>query len=92
MSLGFSIKLHRETQVSGHLGMSGGRSPRHVQNPLPCPITTTLTSSSVHHFISSIDYNLFIILQCHSKALILIIKTVEAKGLFPILSHHQCLG
>ena len=29
-----SIKLHSETQVSGCLGMSGGRSPRHAQNPL----------------------------------------------------------
>ena len=30
----FNIKLHSETQVSGRLGMSGGRSPRHAQNPL----------------------------------------------------------
>ena len=30
----FSIKLHSETQVSGRLGMSGGRSPRHAQNTL----------------------------------------------------------
>ena len=30
----FSIKLHSETQVSGRLGMYGGRSPRHAQNPL----------------------------------------------------------
>ena len=29
----FSIKLHSEIQVSGHLGMSGGESPRHAQNP-----------------------------------------------------------
>ena len=29
-----SIKLHSETQVSGCLAMSGGRSPRHAQNPL----------------------------------------------------------
>ena len=34
MPLCFSIKLHSETQVSGRLGMSGGRSPRHAQNPL----------------------------------------------------------
>ena len=76
----FIIKLYSETQVSGRLGMSGGRSPRHAQNPLiigrakenalnnpPCPITPTLTSSSVHHFISSIDYKVFIVLQCHLK-------------------------
>ena len=68
----FSIKLHRETQVSDRLGMSGGGSPRHAQNPLsgerrktlsitpPCPRTPTLTSLSVHHLISSIDYNVFI--------------------------------
>ena len=34
MPRSFSIKLHSETQVSGHLGMSGGRSPVHAQNPL----------------------------------------------------------
>ena len=36
----------------------------------PCPITPTLTSSSVDtSFISSIDYNVFILLgiQCHLK-------------------------
>ena len=32
--MSFSIKLHSETQVTGRLGMSGGRSPRHAQNPL----------------------------------------------------------
>ena len=62
----FSIKLHSETQVSSRLGMSGGRSPRHAQNPLSGERRKTLsithhayhphpTSSSVHHFISSID-------------------------------------
>ena len=72
MPLSFIIKLYSETQVSGRLGMSGGISPRHAQNPLsgerrknalnnpPCPITPTLTSSPVHH--SSIDYNVFIVL------------------------------
>ena len=34
MPRSFSIKLHSEAQVSGRLGMSGGRSPRHAQNPL----------------------------------------------------------
>ena len=33
MPWSFNIKLHSETQVSGDLGMSGGRSPRNVQNP-----------------------------------------------------------
>ena len=74
----FSIKLHSETQVSGHLGMSGGRSPRHAQNPLPGERRKTL--SITHHtlsphphiiictsLISSIDYNVFIVLQCHLK-------------------------
>ena len=28
-----SNKLHSETQVSGRLGMSEGKSPRHTQNP-----------------------------------------------------------
>ena len=60
MSRSFSIKLYSETQVSGRLGMSGGRSldmPRtpyrasggNALNNPPCPITPTLTSSSVHH-------------------------------------------
>ena len=59
-----TIKLHSETQVSGRLGMYGGRYPRHTQfthylligramenahNNSPCPIIPTLTSSSVHH-------------------------------------------
>ena len=30
----FSIKLYSEIQVSGRLGMSGGKSPGHAQNPL----------------------------------------------------------
>ena len=34
MPRSFSSKLHSETQVSGRLGMSGGRSPRHSQNPI----------------------------------------------------------
>ena len=34
MPRSFNIKLHCETQVSGRLGMSGGKSPRHAQNPL----------------------------------------------------------
>ena len=60
MPRSFSIKLHSETQVSGRLGMSGGRSPRHALPPPP----------SHHHlytFISSIDYKVFIVLQCHLK-------------------------
>ena len=34
MPQSFIIKLYSETQVSGRLGMSGGISPRHAQNPL----------------------------------------------------------
>ena len=112
MSRSFSIKLHSETQVSGSLSMSGGKSPRHAQNAFlgkrrktlsithhalsPPPshhlyiihlinwlqrfyritmslkrpfvpksdvkqrFTTTTTS-----FILSIDYNVFIVFQCH---------------------------
>ena len=46
----FSIKLHSETQVSGRLGMSGGRSPRHAQNPLSGEQRKTL--SITHHALS----------------------------------------
>ena len=63
MPQSFIIKLYSETQVSGRLGMSGGISPRHAQNPLSgerrktlsitthhaLAITPTLPSSSVHH-------------------------------------------
>ena len=56
----FSIKLRSETQVSGRMGVDPLDMPRTpyryakenaLKNP-PCPITPTLTSSSVHHFIS----------------------------------------
>ena len=77
MPRSFSNKWHSETQVSGRLGMSGGRSldmPRtpyrasegNTLNNPPCPITPTLRSS-VHLLISSIDYNVFIVIQCHLK-------------------------
>ena len=46
----FGIKLHSETQVSGRLGMSGGRSPRHAQNPLSGERRKTL--SITHHALS----------------------------------------
>ena len=46
----FSIKLHSETQVSGRLGMSGDRSPRHAQNPLSGEGRKTL--SITHHALS----------------------------------------
>ena len=46
----FRIKLHRETQVSGRLGMSGGRSPGHAQNPLSGEWRKTL--SITHHALS----------------------------------------
>ena len=73
MPQSFIIKLYSETQVSGRLGMSGGISPRHVQNPLSGERRKTL--SITHHalshphphiictsFISSTDYNVFIVL------------------------------
>ena len=50
MPRSFSIKLHRETQVSGRLGMSGGISPGHVQNPLSGVRRKTL--SITHHALS----------------------------------------
>ena len=58
MPRSFSIKLHSETQVSRRLGMSTcpytcpeplGREKENALNNPPCPITPTLTSSSVHH-------------------------------------------
>ena len=46
----FSIKVHSGNQISGHLGMSGGRSPRHAQNPLSGKQRKTL--SITHHALS----------------------------------------
>ena len=51
MPRSFIIKLHSETQVSGRLGMSGGRSPRHAQNPLSGERRKTL--SITHHALLS---------------------------------------
>ena len=50
MPRSFSIKLHSETQVFGRLGMSGGISPRHAQNPLLDERKKTL--SITHHALS----------------------------------------
>ena len=50
MPRSFSIKLHSETQVSVRLSMSGGRSPRHAQNPLSGEWGKTL--SITHHALS----------------------------------------
>ena len=50
MPQSFIIKLYSETQVSGHLGMSGGISPRHAQNPLSGERRKTL--SITHHALS----------------------------------------
>ena len=47
---GLEQKLHSETQVSGRLGMSGGISPRHAQNPLSGERRKTL--SITHHALS----------------------------------------
>ena len=50
MPRSFSIKLHSKAQVSGSLGMSGGGSPRHAQNPLSAERRKTL--SITHHALS----------------------------------------
>ena len=50
MPQSFSFKLHSETQISGRLGMSGGISPRHAQNPLSAERRKTL--SITHHALS----------------------------------------
>ena len=50
MPQSFSIKLHSKTQVSGRLGMSRGRSPRHAQNPLSGKGRKML--SITHHALS----------------------------------------
>ena len=75
-ALNYTVK----TQVSGRLSMSGVRSPRHAQNPLsgerakenalnnpPCPITPTLTPSSVHHSSHQLTVQRFYRLKCHLK-------------------------
>ena len=48
MPQSFSIKLHSEIQVSGRLGMSGGRSPRHA----PLSRERRKTISITHHALS----------------------------------------
>ena len=48
MPKSFIIKLYSETQVSSRLGMSGGISPRHAQNPLSGERRKTL--SITHRF------------------------------------------
>ena len=50
MPKSFIIKLYSETQVSGRLGMSGGISPRHAQNPLSGERRKML--SITHHALS----------------------------------------
>ena len=50
MPQSFIIELYSETQVSGRLGMSGGISPRHAQNPLSGERRKTL--SITHHALS----------------------------------------
>ena len=75
MPRSFSIKLHSETL------MSARRSPRHAQNPSSGERRKTLSIThhalSSHHYhrhiiicasyISSIDYNVFMVLQRHLK-------------------------
>ena len=56
-----SIKLHSETQVSGCLGMSERRSPRHAQNPSSGERTKKL--SKTYHALSPqpLHHHLYII-------------------------------
>ena len=51
MPQSFSIKLLSKTQFSGRLGMSGGRFPRHAQNPSSGERRKTL--SITHHALSA---------------------------------------
>ena len=61
----FSIKLHSETQSVGRLGVNPPDMPRIKQvkeNALHTPHPHIIICTS---FISSIDYYVFIVLQCH---------------------------
>ena len=59
MPRSFSNKLHSKTQVSDRLGMSGGRSPRHAQNPVSVERRKAL--SITHHALSPSHHHLYII-------------------------------
>ena len=61
MPKSFIIKLYSKTKVSGRLGMSGGISSRHAQNPLSGERRKTL--SITHHALSPppSHYHLYII-------------------------------
>ena len=85
MPRSFSIKLHSETQVSGRLGMSEGRSPRHAQNPLSGERRKTL--SITHHDLSHppSHHHLYIIhlinwLQCFYRITMSLKKTFVPKS------------
>ena len=61
MPRSFSIELHRETQVPAIWACLG-------VDPLDMPRTPYRASTIIcTSFISSIDYNVFIVLQCHLK-------------------------
>ena len=45
MPQSFIFKLYSETQVSGRLGMSGGISPRHAQNPLSILLAASIDTA-----------------------------------------------
>ena len=71
MPRSFSIKLHSETRISGRLGVDPldmPRAPYRVSEGKPTmpyhPHPHIIICTS---FISSIDYNVFIVLQCHLK-------------------------
>ena len=78
-----SIKLHSETQVSGCLGMSGGRSPRHAQNPLSGERRKTL--SITHHALSPppSQHHLYIISSHQLTAKFLSYYNVTQKTFVP---------
>ena len=75
MSWSFSIKLHSETQVSGRLGVDPLDMPRTPYLASEGKRSQQLTMPYHPHphimictpFISSIDYNAFIVLQSHLK-------------------------
>ena len=94
MPRSFSIKLHSETQVSGRLGMSGGRSTKQAQNPLSGERRKTL--STTHHTLSPppSHYHLYIIhvinwLQRFYRITMLLKRTFVPKSDVKQMAHMQ---
>ena len=81
----FIIKLYSETQVSGRLGMSGGRSPRHAQNPLSGErrkmLSITHHALSPHpHIIICTSFHLINWLQCFYRTTMSLKRSFVPKG------------